>query len=401
MFKQPLSNIRVLDLTHFISGPYCTKLLADYGAEVIKVEPPWGEGGRRLKPFLQDEVHLEKSGLFLYLNTNKKGITLNLKCETGKRIFLRLLEEAHILVENFEPRVMGSLGLDYPTLERINSKLVMVSISNFGQTGPYRDYKGSELVLSAIGAATTAQGFPGREPLKLAGTIMQFQAGQVAAVATLLAYYTARTKGIGQHVDVAIIETMLNSMDRRSIFLLGTAYRGDVAYGVPETDAGFGNGAIPCKDGYIFIVGGPRFYRNFCRLLGPDLLREDDPRFCTREAQEQPENYEKFTEILLSWTMKHTMKEITEKGQANGLLVTPMNTMADFFEDDHSKARKNFVEIEHRVAGKFLYPGGPINDLWFQIKNPAPLLGEHNEVIYGKLGYSKEDLVNLRELGIV
>jgi len=162
--EQALSDVRVLDLTHYVAGPYCTKLLADYGAEVVKIEKPGeGDGARRMGPFLGDGPHPEKSGLFLHLNTSKKGITLNLKTRTGIEIFKKLVKDVDILVENFEPRVMTSLGMDYETLADINPRLVMTSISNFGQTGPYRDYKATELVISAMGPHMFFEGEHNRE----------------------------------------------------------------------------------------------------------------------------------------------------------------------------------------------------------------------------------------------
>jgi CoA:oxalate CoA-transferase len=175
---QALSGIRVIDLTWYIAGPYCTKLLADYGADVIKIERPGsGDPARRMGPFLNDEPHPEKSGLFLHLNTNKRGITLNLKTETGKNIFRDLVKKADILVESFSPRVMPSLGIDYKALEKINPKLVMTSISNFGQKGPYRDFKGSELIFQGFGGYMYLVGTSDREPSKKAGNVIQYQLG--------------------------------------------------------------------------------------------------------------------------------------------------------------------------------------------------------------------------------
>ena len=198
MADQSLSDVKVLDLTWYIAGPYCTKLLADYGADVIKVERPGsGDPARSLGPFLGDDPHPEKSGLFLHLNTNKRSITLNLKSEMGKKIFKELVKEADILLESFSPRVMPSLGLSYEELEKINPRLVMTSISNFGQTGPYRDFRLSELVLSAMGTAMYIQGVPEREPVKIGGTVIQFQVGNIAAVATIFALYGSEVRGIG------------------------------------------------------------------------------------------------------------------------------------------------------------------------------------------------------------
>jgi len=227
--EQALSDVKVLDLTWHISGPYCTKLFADYGADVIKVERP-GEGdpARGTGPFFQDDPHPEKSGLFLHLNTNKKSITLNLKSETGKRILKELVKDVDILVESFSPRVMPSLGLDYEVLEKVNPNLVMTSISNFGQTGPYQDFKMSELILSGMGGDMYSCGLPDREPVKMGANIVQYQVGTMAATATVFAFYAARYQGVGQHVDVSMMETQLGTIDRRAPELLAYQYVGEV-----------------------------------------------------------------------------------------------------------------------------------------------------------------------------
>ena len=160
-----LADVRVLDFTWYIAGPYCTKLLADYGADVIKVERPGlGDPSRRMGPFPQDVPNPEKSGLFLHLNTNKRGITLNLKTALGRRIAEQLARRADVVVESFSPGVMASLGLGYAALEKLNHAVVMTSVSNFGQTGPYRDFQMSELVLSAMGTSMKTCGQPDREP---------------------------------------------------------------------------------------------------------------------------------------------------------------------------------------------------------------------------------------------
>ena len=168
--EQPLSGVKILDLPGTISGPFCTKLLADYGADVIKVEnPDGGDPTRKLGPFLDDEPHPEKSGLFLYLNTNKRGITLNLETKTGRKIFKKLVEQADILVESFAPEVMHSLGLDYEALDKINPRLVMTSITPFGQSGPYSDFKGSELIYQGYGGPMYITGTDEGGPLKRGG----------------------------------------------------------------------------------------------------------------------------------------------------------------------------------------------------------------------------------------
>lgn len=204
--------MRVLDLTHHVAGPYCAKLLADFGADVIKVERPGGDPARSLPPFPNDEPHPERSLLFSYLNTSKKSVTLNLKTPAGKSLFEKLLIDSDIVVENFAPRVMPSLDLDYDTLAAINPSLVMVSISNFGQTGPYRDYKAADIIHYALGGLMYIFGSADREPLKHALRQTQFKAGTNAATAALIGWYHQQFNGEGQHIDISIQECVSSAL---------------------------------------------------------------------------------------------------------------------------------------------------------------------------------------------
>jgi len=193
MADQALSGVKVLDLTWYIAGPYCTKLLASSGAEVLKIEKPAeGDPARRIGPFLGDDPHPEKSGLFLYLNTGKRSITLDLKTGAGKGIFKELAREADLVVESFSPGTMARLGLEYETLEKLNPRLVMTSISNFGQNGRYRDYRSAHLVHNAAGGWMYSIGEPHREPLQVGGWVAYYVAGVSAAVATAAALYHQR-----------------------------------------------------------------------------------------------------------------------------------------------------------------------------------------------------------------
>jgi len=403
--EQALSDVKVLDLTHHISGPYCTKLLADYGAEVIKVEKPGaGDATRRMGPFLGDDPHPEKSGLFLHLNTNKKGITLNLKTEAGKKIFLNLVEKTQILVENFHPRVLPALGLEFDALEKINPKLVMTSISNFGQTGPYRDFKASELILYGMGGAMNNTGIIDRYPLKKAGTVIQYQVGTTAAVATMLAFLSSQDTGIGQHVDISMFESQMASIDRRMSQLLTYQYNGETSHRMdPETEGvGFPTGIFPCKDGFFSLAGGYVYWPRICKMINrPDLA--DDPGLSTIEGQRDPENKERFDLIWYPWIVERTKAEIIEAGQAAGVLCGPINTTEDLVNDPHWKTRGYWTEVEHPVTGKLTYPGAPfkMTKTPWHIKRPAPLLGQHNAEVYRYLGYSGEDILQLRESGII
>jgi len=401
--RQPLDKVKVLDLTHYIAGPYCTKLLADYGAEVIKVEKPGeGDGARKLGPFLEDKAHPEKSGLFLHLNTNKRGVTLNLKTKTGVKILKELVKWADILVENFEPRVMPALGLDYENLSQINSTLVMTSISNFGQTGPYRDYKASEIVLYGMGGSMITTGLPER-PLKMAGSVIQCQAGTFASVPTMGALLASKLQGVGQHVDISIMEGQMASPDRRALNILSFAYSGATTIFRSER---LGllilpHGRYPCKDGFVEYAGAePEFWPRWIKMLEmPELA--DDPRF---KDLADLSHKDEFEAVFLPWIIEQTKKEATEKAQKVGVPGAAVQTSKDVVNDNHLRERGFFVEVDHPGVGRIEYPGAPfkMEKTPWRIRIPAPLLGQHNEDVYcGLLGYSKEDLVILRNTGVI
>ena len=256
MSDMALSDVRILDLTKHVAGPFCTKMLADYGADVIKVERPnGGDVTRRMGPFPDDVPHPEKSGLFLHLNTNKRGVTLNLRSATGKRMFMELVKQVDVVVENFAPRVLPSLGLAYEDLEQINPQVILVSISNFGQTGPYRDYKASEIVLHGMGGNLRSLGLPEREPVKYGSHVALRQAGLIGAAATMAALFTREARGEGEHVDVAIVETQAGSQDRRAPQLITAQFVNQV-FPRRAPGATMASGTFPCKDGYVNVTGG-------------------------------------------------------------------------------------------------------------------------------------------------
>lgn len=405
MAEQALADVKVLDLTHHIAGPYCTKLLADYGADVIKVEKPAeGDLTRKMGPFYKDDPHLEKSGLFLYLNTNKQSITLNLKTEWGKKVIKELVKDVDILVENFQPGVMAGFGLDYETLEKINPKLVMTSISNFGQTGPYRDFKASDLIIYGMGGSMNSCGLPEQAPTKKALTATLFSSGNLGTLATMLALLSAKIQGIGQHVDLSLFETQLGSIDRRMSNLITFAYNNEIT-SKEDPGAGFAFpiGIHPCKDGYWELTGIGVLWPGVGKMMDmPELI--EDPRFSNILAQMQPGHKDQFDAIFLPWCYDHTKMECVKLGQEAGILCGPLFDMEEVLNDTHFKERGCWTEIDHPETGKLTYFGRPINaeDMPWIIRRPAPLLGEHNGEIYSKkLGYSKEDLIKLREAGII
>ena len=402
MEELALSDVKVLDLTWHVAGPYCTKLLADYGADVIKVEQTSiGDPARLMGPFPEDISDPEKSALFLHLNTNKKGITINLKDSEGQRIIKELLKDTDILVENFNPGVMDRLGLDFNTLSQINPGLVMTSISNFGQTGPYRDFKATDIVEYALGGPMYSTGIPDREPLKLYDNVVQYQAGTCAAVASMIALYGRDINGIGEHVDVSIMETQAAGIDRTPTMRIMYQYTGDTNVRLPTTQA-FASGAFPCKDGYVTIMGGSIWFPKTAAMLGmPELL--EHPRFSNLLEQSKPEVAEEFSTILLPWMLERTKQEVWQEAQKQGMLSSPINTPEDLMKDPHLKERAFWEEIKHTATGPIVYPGAPfkMNKTPWKIRRPSPLLGQHNEEILSKLGYTKNDIISLKKNRII
>jgi crotonobetainyl-CoA:carnitine CoA-transferase CaiB-like acyl-CoA transferase len=403
MEEQALSDVRVLDLTRYIAGPYCTKLLADYGADVIKVETA-GEGdpARKMGPFFKDEPDPEKSGLFLHLNTNKRGVTLNLKSGNGKKIFEELVKDADVLVESFSPGVMERLGLSFEALVEINPGLVMTSISNFGQTGPYRDYKSSDTITFAMGGAMNFTGTPDRSPVAVGRNVKMYEGGWLAAVATLGALYGAGEDGMGEHIDFSLMEGQLASVDRRNACLLTYAYTG---FTTPRKDLSanrmfvFPSGFLPCKDGWLMIICTPTMWPRLGPALGkPDLM--EDPRFQNIFDLTYASDMDG---IFLEWLSERTKQQAAEEMQAGGIAVTPVNSPEDAVLDRHFRERGFWIEIDHPVTDRLTYPGAPVDmsDGGFKVRMPAPLLGEHNSEVYGQMGYTGKVLATLRETGVI
>lgn len=386
---QPLAGLRVLDLTHGIAGLYCTKLLAHYGAQVIKVERPGtGDFARSLGSFPGDMPHPEKSGLFLHLNTNKRSLVLDLKTPQGVQVVKDLAREADILVESFRPGVLERLGLEYEVLSQVNPELIMTRISNFGQTGPYRDYLASELTLSALGTSMNRRGISERYPLMLTSNHVQYQAGNVAAMATLFAWYTREHRDVqGQEVDISIFETQMGSVSGTALSLLQSQYTGERTYRLGGAVAGYPWGYYPCKDGYVLVQVGFRLWAKTVAMLGmPELL--DDPRFCTSEAHADPHRKEEFEgEIWLPWILERTMRQATEECQKYELLCAPIHTVADTIDNNpQADAREYFVTVDHPEAGRLRYPGAPIYSPrgWWRVHGYSPLMGEHTHEVLGK-----------------
>ena len=392
-----LAGLRVVDLTQHVAGPYCTKLLADFGAAVVKVERPnGGDPARRLGPFPGGVPHPEKSGLFLYLNTNKRGVTLNLKDPQGRAMLLQMVKDADVLVENFSPRVMPSLGLSYDVLSQVNPGLVMTSISSFGQSGRYRDYRATELVLYALGGMAYITGKYDREPVKHGYNQAQYLGGLVGASGTVAALLARRRTGRGQHVDVSIMECVCSTLFTT---VLEYAYTGMVARRQPR-QGGSLRYAMPTREGYILPTPGVMGdWGSYVEMLGiPDLHH---PKFATPSGRQV--HSDEVEALVRPKLLERTAQEWFHRAQEWRFPFAPVQTMADIAHCEHLEQRGFFVEFPHPAVGTLRYPGAP-----FQMSatprvqaRPAPLLGEHNAEVFGQLGYTASDLAILRAQGAI
>ncbi len=399
MAPSALNGVKVLDLTHYIAGPYCTKLLADFGAQVIKIERPGGDPARDMPPFYHDERHPEKSLPFLYLNTAKRSVSLNLKSAQGIHILRELAKDADILVENFSPRVMPSLGLDFPTLRELNPALVMVSISNFGQTGPYRDYKATDMVEYALGGLMYIFGSYDREPLKHAFNQAQFKAGTNGAAAALMALYHQRSTGQGQHVDVSIQESVASALrDVTSNF----TYFGAVRRRQPN-HSGDLTRLRAVSDGYILPnpgIGGRLNWNTVVEFLeAPEL---DDDKFRTPTAR--LENAEELGKILDRIFLSKNKMDIFYRAHQKRFIYGVIDSLEEVMASPQNLAREGFVEVDHPVAGTFRYPGAPVklSETPWDGLQPAPTLGQHTQEVFSqRLGYTAADLEELSGMGVI
>ena len=395
MPDQALSRLVVLDLSENISGPYCTKLFADYGAEVIKVEkPPLGDPSRCAGPFPNDQPDIEKSGLFLFLNTGKKSITLSLESEDGSQIFKRLVKGTDILVENFRPGVMASLGLDYEVLAEINPALIMTSISYFGQWGPYRDWDGSDIVAQAMGGLMGLTGEADREPLKLPLSQAEFQAGLNAAVATLSALYLRDETGDGQHIDVSIQEAVASILEAS---LTMYHYSGFVRERTGSRHhLQCPSRMMPAKDRFIHVQAGANWDHFSAFLEEPRLM---EPRFASILRYNYADEVEGLIQPRLE---KRDSVELFVSGQEWRIPFALVLQIDELMRDPQHEARGFFQQIDHPMTGRLTYPGAPfkMSETPPEIRR-APLLGEQNEEVYtGTLGLSEENMIDLKEHGI-
>ncbi len=385
----PLQNIRVLDLTEEIVGPYATKLLADYGADVVKIEKPAGDSARQLGPFKGGDRHPDKSGTFFYFNTNKRSVVLDLKTPSGVDGFWQLVDWADIIVEGFEPGAMESLGLSWEAIKARRGDISLVSVSNFGANSPYRHYRGSELVLYGFAGEMHSTGRLEREPVKMYGTSALVQSGSVLSTAILGALFATQAKGVGQHVDFSVADSHLVGVDRRHATVIGHQYSGRKTLRPPmeEPRVGILSGLYRCKDGWISIMGGGQRFKNIREFFGyPAWL--DDKRWDDPLIQMDPAAIQEFNSHLTPWLNAHTKREVWEAGRRARFICGPLFTVDEVYSDTNFQQRGLWQSAETPALGQFRFPGRPfvMNKTPWEYRRPAPQLGEHTDEVLQAAG---------------
>jgi crotonobetainyl-CoA:carnitine CoA-transferase CaiB-like acyl-CoA transferase len=383
-----MAGVVVIDLATTIAGSYCTKLLADFGARVVKVEPPEGDPLRGVGPFPDTAASRETSGTFLHLNTNKESVVLDLAAAGGVATLRALIRSADIVVETGLPGRLAALGLAPADLITEQAPLVITSVTAFGQTGPYAGYQMSEIVAFAMGGPMNSSGVPGREPVKLVGNVVQMQSGATALVATLGAFYHALEKGQGQHVDVATFETQNGSLDRRRYYLLSYEYSGWVtersaAVGAASIAAG---GRFEAGDGAMISTG--RVWPTHVRRM-VEVLADDGVAAVWEKKGEamMTEDIDAVNAAIARWAMGRPARRAMREAQAAGWPVVVVNNPFSLLADDHLLARGFWVTAPHPVAGVLPYCGPP----WrtegggWHLRRTAPTLGQDTERVLADL----------------
>ena len=392
-----LNGIKVLDLAEDVAGSFCARLLADYGADVLKLEPPGGSALRRLGPFFHDEPHQEKSLFFLVMNLNKKGATLNLEDAAGRKIFKELVSHVDVVVESHRPGWLESLGLGYPQLEEINPGLVMTSITPFGQDGPYSGFKAEEVVNYAMGMIMSISGLQGREPLKHGGFQAQYEGGLNGAAATSMAIFMKETTGLGQHIDLSVTECVASSMmavQTTYPFMGGVQAR-------RRASGGQFTHPMACSDGWIIVQpGGGASWEDIAEFFEtPELL---EPRFA--QAAQRSLNGEELDRIVLDAIKDRGKWELFPKAAEARMLFGLVQTPSELASCPQLESRDFYREVDHPVMGKLRVPSVLFNFglTPYQMQMASPTLGQHNREIYlDGLGYSQQDLDCLRQQNVI
>jgi len=381
---QPLTGIRVLDLSRVLAGPYCTMVLGDLGAEVIKVEPPEGDETREWgPPFAGGE-----SAYYLCVNRNKRSMVVNLKTEDGKNILRELAVQSDVLVENFRPGRLKKFGLDFKTLHKLNPRLVYCSISGFGQTGSMRDKPGYDFMIQAMGGAMSITGEPEGEPMKVGVAAADLFAGQNAVIAILAALQARALTGRGQHLDISLFDSQLGWLaNAASNYLIsgnlprrhGNAHPNIVPYQSFQSSNGW----------FAIAVGNDKQFEALCRVIGKSEL-VSDPRFAKNSAR--VENRDELIALLKPIFATRSASEWLNSLEQIEIPCGPINNFEQIFSMPQVKEREMLVTMKHPTIGDLPLVGSPLkmSATPVEYRLPPPLMGEHTEEVLRELGFGDD-----------
>lgn len=390
-----LNGIKVLDLSRVLAGPFCTMMLADMGAEVIKIEVPGkGDDSRNFGPFVNGE-----SGYYMNINRNKKGITLNLKGK-GKDLFLEMVKKADMVVENYRPGVMEKLGIGYEELKKVNPGIIYGAVSGFGHYGPYTLRPGYDVIGQASSGLMSVTGWPDGGPTRIGTAMADSLAGYSLAIGLLAALQYRNQTGIGQKVDIGMMDAGIASMQIiYPIYTMGGR--------IPERignryESNYPTDTFRTKDGMIVIgAANDKLWQKLCEVMGRKDLAEDE------RYDKNPKRVERCWEIkpvIEAWTLNNSSEEAMEQLLQAGVPASPINNLEQVVHDPHANAREMFVHVEHPVAGDTLLNGSQFKMTVTDpvIDTPAPLLGQHNEEVYKELlGFDTNQLEELKKQGVI
>ena len=392
--KGLLSGVTVLDLSRVLAGPYCGMMLADMGADVIKIEMPGkGDDARRNAPLVNGE-----SAYYINLNRNKRGMTLNLKTEEGKQIFRELVKKADILVENYRPGVMDRLGLGYSELKKINPQLIYGAVSGFGQYGPYSQRAGYDIVGQAMSGLMSVTGWPGGKPTRTGTAISDVLGGMSVCIGILAAYANRLKTGEGEMVDVSLVDSTVSALEIINMIYLCTGRIPQPTGNKYEAIAPYDT--FQAKDGLVVIAAGnDKLYNILKTIIKDDRLEAEEFDGNVKRVT----NYEHLKPIIEDWTRDKTIDEVVELCLAQGVPASPVNTLDRVVKDPHiAEARRMFIETDHPIAGKIKITG---NQLKFtehpvSLRKTAPLLGEDTETILkDELGFTHDQYEEFKAKG--
>jgi crotonobetainyl-CoA:carnitine CoA-transferase CaiB-like acyl-CoA transferase len=397
--KGLLEGIQILDLADE-KASFCSKLLADLGARVIKIEKPGGDPSRRIGPFLEGAVHSEKSLFFYSNNTNKLGITLDLEHEEGKKIFFKLVKKTDMVIETFRPGYLKEIGLGFDVLRDVNPELILASVSGFGEDGPRSQYKSCDLVASAFGGSMYLNGSPSTPPLKPFGEQSYYTVSLFAAVGILLALRRRAYSGKGEHIDISLQEAVVSIVDHAMIRFF---YEKVIAKRQGRLYWNNDFCILPCKDGPILLTVSLR-WDILVEWMKSEGMAEDLQEEKYLEEEYRIAHMDHIIEVLKRWTRSHTTQELFESGQLMHFPWAPIYSLKEVLNNPQLKAREFFTNVEHPEINKSIfYPGSP-----YKFPSPlgrwkrAPLIGEDNVQVYQKeLGLSKGEFERLSTIKVI